>query len=364
MNPRQAYRKQLRSPLWQRRRLEIFERDNWTCQQCGARNRELQVHHRWYVPGTAPWEVPDKALITLCHICHKDIAMNNAEVTVLQKTMIPDTYGSLRCAHSSLGIWYFAKLDVEHIVIAHIKKTKGKEALLETIWTHYMLWDGGKEHRVLEEQALRKETDTLMTPPLEFTDDEGIIWIADILATHFISTYYPALQHSIHRHFAKTVIRQSENKSTCPEDEHIAAWEHIKAQRLAIEKIDKKVEKNHSEFTMFQGQVNGRIDDLETTVENIALAQEQAPLPPLYAPWFSVFHESYVPTNKPRLKNSPRGRFYDLCNQVAKKRGYGSCEERIRLGNSGPTKFWHEDILKEAKTLLDEETPRLFRFSA
>lgn len=66
----QAYRELLRDPRWQKRRLEIFARDHWTCQACRATTRELQVHHKWYVQGKMPWEVPSQALVTLCVTCH------------------------------------------------------------------------------------------------------------------------------------------------------------------------------------------------------------------------------------------------------------------------------------------------------
>jgi 5-methylcytosine-specific restriction endonuclease McrA len=65
-----TYRQQLRDPRWQRRRLTILMRDGWTCQKCGAKDRELHVHHKWYVAGAAPWEVPTRALVTLCKSCH------------------------------------------------------------------------------------------------------------------------------------------------------------------------------------------------------------------------------------------------------------------------------------------------------
>jgi 5-methylcytosine-specific restriction endonuclease McrA len=65
-----AYQRLLRDPRWQKRRLEVFARDQWTCQECRATTQELQVHHRWYVPGKMPWEVPMQALVTLCVGCH------------------------------------------------------------------------------------------------------------------------------------------------------------------------------------------------------------------------------------------------------------------------------------------------------
>lgn len=65
-----AYRALLRDPRWQKRRLEVLSRDQWRCRQCGASDKELQVHHRLYVAGCAPWEVPLAALVTLCTACH------------------------------------------------------------------------------------------------------------------------------------------------------------------------------------------------------------------------------------------------------------------------------------------------------
>jgi phage terminase large subunit GpA-like protein len=63
-----SYGEKLRDPRWQRRRLEIFQRDSWACRCCGAKDRMLAVHHRYYVG--EPWEAPDEALETLCQDCH------------------------------------------------------------------------------------------------------------------------------------------------------------------------------------------------------------------------------------------------------------------------------------------------------
>jgi 5-methylcytosine-specific restriction endonuclease McrA len=65
-----AYQQLLRDPRWQKRRLEVFARDKWTCQECRTTTKELQVHHQWYVHGKMPWEVPMQALVTLCVGCH------------------------------------------------------------------------------------------------------------------------------------------------------------------------------------------------------------------------------------------------------------------------------------------------------
>ncbi len=66
-----AYQQLLRDPRWQKKRLQVFARDKWACLDCGATSKELQVHHKWYLAGKRPWEVPMQALVTLCVTCHR-----------------------------------------------------------------------------------------------------------------------------------------------------------------------------------------------------------------------------------------------------------------------------------------------------
>ncbi len=67
-----SYAEFYRDPRWQKKRLAIMSRDEWTCQDCGDTEDTLHVHHRYYVKGRKPWEYPDEALVTLCASCHKD----------------------------------------------------------------------------------------------------------------------------------------------------------------------------------------------------------------------------------------------------------------------------------------------------
>lgn len=65
-----TYSKKLKTPRWQKRRLEIFNRDDWICKCCGASEKQLQVHHVDYIPGIDPWDYPGDMLLTLCVDCH------------------------------------------------------------------------------------------------------------------------------------------------------------------------------------------------------------------------------------------------------------------------------------------------------
>ncbi len=66
------YLEQLKHPEWQKKRLLIFQRDNFTCRFCGEKEMQLHVHHIIYLQGYAPWEYKDEHLITLCEECHQD----------------------------------------------------------------------------------------------------------------------------------------------------------------------------------------------------------------------------------------------------------------------------------------------------
>jgi hypothetical protein len=63
-----TYREALKDPRWQKRRLEIMDRDNFTCLACGSKTETLNVHHIKY--GSTPWEIDEKYLVTLCEKCH------------------------------------------------------------------------------------------------------------------------------------------------------------------------------------------------------------------------------------------------------------------------------------------------------
>lgn len=65
-----TYAEKLKHPKWQKKRLKILERDDWTCQKCDDDTSTLHVHHLEYTKNTDPWNYNDKTLITLCEYCH------------------------------------------------------------------------------------------------------------------------------------------------------------------------------------------------------------------------------------------------------------------------------------------------------
>ena len=62
---------QYKDPRWQKKRLEILQRDEFKCRSCRDDLSTLHVHHFFYDPDLTPWEYENDKLITLCETCHE-----------------------------------------------------------------------------------------------------------------------------------------------------------------------------------------------------------------------------------------------------------------------------------------------------
>lgn len=82
---KKTYAEKLKDPRWQKCRLKILERDNFTCKHCLDTELTLHVHHLAYTKNTEPWEYPDENFITLCSVCHDIWHMRKTE---LEKMLI------------------------------------------------------------------------------------------------------------------------------------------------------------------------------------------------------------------------------------------------------------------------------------
>jgi len=75
------YKDLLKDERWQTKRVEVFARDDYRCQNCGyespkpyldiGKTINLQAHHNWYERGREPWDYPLDCFLTLCADCHE-----------------------------------------------------------------------------------------------------------------------------------------------------------------------------------------------------------------------------------------------------------------------------------------------------
>lgn len=75
---RKTYSEKLKDPRWQKKRLEILNRDEFTCCFCFNKESTLNVHHIKY--NNEPWETDERYLISLCSNCHKNIEDIKADI--------------------------------------------------------------------------------------------------------------------------------------------------------------------------------------------------------------------------------------------------------------------------------------------
>lgn len=79
---------QYQHPNWQKKRLEVLEAAEFTCERCFDSDTQLHVHHKRYIKGRKVWEYDREELSVLCDSCH---ATAHTEKEVLQAliTLIP-----------------------------------------------------------------------------------------------------------------------------------------------------------------------------------------------------------------------------------------------------------------------------------
>ena len=77
----ETYKDLLQSPKWQKKRLEVFDQKGFKCEQCGEKEEQLAIHHKYYKKNHKPWEYEDDAYMVLCKSCHD--AVHKAKKIVL-----------------------------------------------------------------------------------------------------------------------------------------------------------------------------------------------------------------------------------------------------------------------------------------
>ena len=133
-----SYAEKLRDPRWQKKRLEILERDEWMCQRCQDSENTLHVHHLRYFVGKDPWDYDDRLLITLCESCHeaekemrKDYESDLLEILKDQGFMADDVY-SLASGFMGLRSKY-----PPEVTASIIERTFRDDGLWEKVCNNY-----------------------------------------------------------------------------------------------------------------------------------------------------------------------------------------------------------------------------------
>lgn len=101
-----TYSEKLKDPRWQKKRLEIMQRDNFTCKLCGDTKETLHIHHSRY-KGT-PWQADDEHLHTICATCHRFMTYKEKDEGVVRIIKTTFEEGDRVCfCHTSKGFFIY-----------------------------------------------------------------------------------------------------------------------------------------------------------------------------------------------------------------------------------------------------------------
>jgi hypothetical protein len=139
-----AFFEKYKSPLWQKKRLEVLENADWTCEVCQDSNSQLHVHHKKYFKGRDPWDYENDQLAVLCESCHED-RHNRVDLLSLVCSKLPvdgmKWIDQDKAAHLLAGImglenwdvsdpdskaWFFAGLHVQDLADAYMDKFRNE----------------------------------------------------------------------------------------------------------------------------------------------------------------------------------------------------------------------------------------------
>jgi hypothetical protein len=108
------YSDKLKSPKWQKKRLEVLQRDSFKCCLCGDEETELHVHHLKYT-GPNPENAPNEDLETLCKDCHYLKTFHNDIGLIINAIKINECFIAI-VDNGGVALFSINESKLEHIV--------------------------------------------------------------------------------------------------------------------------------------------------------------------------------------------------------------------------------------------------------
>lgn len=148
MSSKKTYAEKLKDPRWQKKRLEILQRDNWQCSCCLDEEQTLHVHHFQYENN--PWDSNEIDLITLCESCHHIITFCEKEYELKFKLspfqlgfkihMTPSKFVQLIFFPDAIAVYQSIDKTISYIPGPHAK------SMVSLMNCNFDFWDGKMEY--------------------------------------------------------------------------------------------------------------------------------------------------------------------------------------------------------------------------
>lgn len=157
-----SYSDLLRDPRWQRKRLEVMQRADFACEDCGDRDTTLNVHHTFYTKGAKPWEYDTASLRCLCENCHAEVTDDVREIQRLAGSIghyaRGEVVGMLRAfaAQEHWTVWALCNDDTPSVLLETDEQLDGaakallvdRDELLDMLVDDRLTWHAFRDHCV------------------------------------------------------------------------------------------------------------------------------------------------------------------------------------------------------------------------
>lgn len=136
--PVRDYKQKLLDPRWQRKRLEVLQRDEWRCQKCFNGESTLHVHHHYYERGNDPWDYTMEALVTLCADCHE----GETKYRPIEEQALLNAMREIGLFHEQIqefsdGIRFWEELHISDVMVSVISWVMQNEAMMFELADRY-----------------------------------------------------------------------------------------------------------------------------------------------------------------------------------------------------------------------------------
>lgn len=141
-----TYSDKLKDPRWQKKRLEVLDRDKFRCTLCGDDKTTLHIHHKKY--SGEPWEASMDHLTSFCADCHSVVENIKSTIGVNVEILSVDKRG--------LGLLVYS-MQWGKVGVMVYTRDSGREPFKYITWLHKgLILDAAKEiekYKEHDEQA-------------------------------------------------------------------------------------------------------------------------------------------------------------------------------------------------------------------
>lgn len=136
--PQTRYAEKLKDPRWQKKRLEVLNDRDWSCELCHDKESTLHVHHKRYEKGFEPWEYDLDIYAVLCENCHLEEHNNMDIIFNCFSSVIKGMFLSSQISNLAVGFNYMEKVNSPEIISSTLEWALQDKTVMDFLISEYL----------------------------------------------------------------------------------------------------------------------------------------------------------------------------------------------------------------------------------